>query len=101
MTDFKKYFKKEDENKGLKILAKVFFILGIIASLCVIAKILYDKFKKDMDCFDEEDCFDDYCGDLLDEIDAEEAEEACSGICEECSGACEAIAEEIPAADAE
>ena len=100
MDYFKKFCcckkKKEEENKGLKVLVWVFLVLGILASACVIAKFLYDKYKRDMDCFDlEDDELDEYCGDLLDELDEEEEADApCEGDCESCESGC---AEEAPA----
>ena len=39
-------FKKKEENKTLDILLKVFLAVGIVAGICVIAKILYDKYKQ-------------------------------------------------------
>ena len=49
-------FKKE--NKTLEILLKVFLAVGIVAGICIIVKILYDKYKKKFDslCDDEYDC---------------------------------------------
>lgn len=49
---------KKNENKTLDILLKVFLIVGIVAGICVIAKICYDKYKKKLCslCEDECDC---------------------------------------------
>jgi len=92
-----KLLKKEEEikeeNKALKVVLWVFLIVGIVAGLAVIAKVLYDKYKKDMDCFDEDDCCLD---DLLDDCDdcacececIESAEEPC-----ECECSCTESAE--------
>ena len=50
-------FKKKEENKTLDILLKVFLAVGIVAGICVIAKILYDKYKQKL-CLlcDDGDC---------------------------------------------
>ncbi len=75
MSFITKLFRKpEEENKTLKILLKIFLIVGIIVGLCVIAKIVYDKCKKSLNCFEEDDdcCFDD----LLDDCDE------CDCVCE-------------------
>jgi hypothetical protein len=75
---------EEKENRTLKILLKIFLIVGIVAGICVIAKIVYDKFKKDLNCFCDEDdcCFDDLledCDDCTCECECELTED-----CEPC-----------------
>ena len=62
-----KSFKKEPEknNKTAEVLLKVFLVVGIVAGICVIAKVLYDKYKDRLCC--ECDC-DELC-------DCEECEE--------------------------
>ena len=49
-------FKKE--NKSLEILLKAFLVVGIVAGVCVIVKILYDKYQNKLNslCEDECDC---------------------------------------------
>lgn len=46
----------KDENKVLNTLLKVFLVVGIVAGICIIAKILFDKYKKKMDLLCDEDC---------------------------------------------
>ena len=38
------------------MLLKIFLTVGIIAGLCVIAKIIYDKYKKNLCCLCEDEC---------------------------------------------
>ena len=84
------------KNKTLDILLKVFLAVGIVAGICIIVKIVYDKYRKnlcslcdeDCDCNfeclenDELDCDCDNCqylrcaDDETDEVEIEEAEEA-------------------------
>ncbi len=87
MNFITKLFKKEEvkeENKALKVVLWIFLIVGIAAGICVIAKVLYDKYTKKLDCFEDEDdcCFDD----LLDDCDD------CDCICE-----CDCDCDETPA----
>ena len=51
-------FKRKEENRTLEILLKVFLAVGIVAGICVIAKILYDRYKKNLCtlCDDDFDC---------------------------------------------
>lgn len=49
-------FKKKEENKTLDILLKVFLAVGIVAGICVIAKILYDKYKQKLCLLCDDDC---------------------------------------------
>ncbi len=84
MNFITKLFKKEEvkeENKALKITLWVFLIVGIVAGVCVIAKVLYDKYKKKLDCFEDEDdcCLDD----LLDDCDDCDCECICDCDCTE------------------
>ena len=83
-----KMFKKEPEkNKALDTLLKIFLVVGIVAGICVILKIVYEKYKQNMCClcgddcdcddFIDECCCDDCCGD--DEAEAED--EACGECC--------------------
>ena len=44
------------ENKSNNVLLKIFLTVGIIAGLCVIAKIIYDKYKKNLCCLCEDEC---------------------------------------------
>ena len=46
------------ENKTLEVLMKIFLIVGIVAGICVIAKIVYDKYRKKLCliCDDDYDC---------------------------------------------
>ncbi len=46
----------EKENKVLRILLKVFLVVGIVAGICVIAKIVYDKYKKKLCLVCDDDC---------------------------------------------
>ena len=96
MVIIDKFFKKpepEPEHKGLKILLKVFLILGSVASLCVIAKILYDKYKAAfcVECGDEEDDLDDLFED--EEAEVETVEEAVEDAAETVADAAEAVAD--------
>ncbi len=65
---------KKEENKTLEILLKVFLAVGIVAGICVIAKVLYDRYKQklsllsddgdcDFECLDDDalDCDCDTC----------------------------------------
>ena len=45
-----------DDNKVLKTLLKVFLIVGIVAGIAIIAKLLFSKYKKKMDLLCDEDC---------------------------------------------
>ena len=48
---------KKSENKTLDILLKVFLIVGIVAGICVIAKVLFDKYKQKLSLLcDDDDC---------------------------------------------
>ncbi len=49
-------FKKREENKTLEILLKVFLAVGIVAGICVIAKVLYDKYKQKLCLLCDDDC---------------------------------------------
>ena len=49
-------FKKKEENKTLDNLLKVFLAVGIVAGICVIAKILYDKYKQKLCLLCDDDC---------------------------------------------
>lgn len=49
-------FKKKEENKTLDILLKVFLAVGIVAGICVIAKVLYDKYKQKLCLLCDDDC---------------------------------------------
>jgi len=89
-----KSFKKEPEksNKTAEVLLKVFLVVGIVAGICVIAKVLYDKYKDRLccacDCDCDDDLFDDCDCDCECECDCDcddTAEEAC-----ECDCDCEA-----------
>lgn len=50
--------KRKKENKCLEVLLKIFLIVGIIAGLCIIAKILYDKFIRNRFCYCDGDIYD-------------------------------------------
>ena len=50
--------RNRNENRVLEILLKVFLVIGIVAGLCVIAKIIYDKFVRNNMCYCEADDFD-------------------------------------------
>lgn len=75
---------KKKENKCVEVLLKIFLVVGIVAGLCIIAKIIYDKFVRnrlcycdgdDYDYLDDECCCDDCCdddayeGDIVGEAD--------------------------------
>ena len=80
---------KKEENKTLDILLKVFLAVGIVAGICVIAKILYDKYKQklcllceddcdcDFECLDNDglDCDCDNCEYIKSDVEEEEAVE--------------------------
>ena len=70
------------KNKGLEILLKIFLVAGIMASLCVIAKIVYDKYKKTFGCECDEDCENCDCKDCCDFCDDDIFDE-CACCCEE------------------
>ena len=112
MCIFDKFFKKpepEPEHKGLKILLKVFLILGTVASALVIAKILYDKYKATfcVDCETDDDDLDDLFEDETDEIETveeavEDAVDAAAEVVEDAAEAVQDAAEDIAdAADAQ
>ena len=44
------------ENKTLSILLKIFLAVGIVAGICIIAKILYDRYRKNLCSLCEDDC---------------------------------------------
>ena len=44
------------ENQTLSVLLKIFLAVGIVAGICVIAKILYDRYRKNLCCLCEDDC---------------------------------------------
>lgn len=46
----------KNENKTLDILLKVFLAVGIVAGVCVIVKLLYDKYQKNMCSLCDDDC---------------------------------------------
>lgn len=46
----------ENKNKTLDTLLKIFLAVGIITGICVIVKILYDKYRSNMCCLCEDDC---------------------------------------------
>ena len=46
----------KDENKVLSTLLKIFLVVGIVAGICVIAKILFDRYKKKMEFLCDGDC---------------------------------------------
>ena len=102
MVIIDKFFKKpepEPEHKGLKILLKVFLILGSVASLCVIAKVLYDKYKATfcVDCGDDEEDLDDLFEDEEAEVETveEAAEEAVETVADAVEDAAEAVADAV------
>lgn len=45
-----------ENNKTLNVLLKIFLAVGIVAGICVIAKILYDKYRKNLCVLCEDDC---------------------------------------------
>lgn len=49
---------EKNSNKTLNVLLKIFLAVGIVAGLCVIAKLVYDKYKKNLCtlCEDDYDC---------------------------------------------
>lgn len=49
---------KKNENRTLEILLKVFLAVGIVAGICIIVKIVYDKYKEKLEllCDDDFDC---------------------------------------------
>ena len=51
-------FGKKEDNRTLEILLKIFLAVGIVAGICVIAKILYDKYKEKLQVISDEgfDC---------------------------------------------
>ncbi len=83
---------RKEENRTLEFLLKAFLVVGIVAGICVIAKVLYDKYKQrlcllcdddadcDFECLenDDLDCDCDNCQ-YVKHDDAEAAEEASSG----------------------
>lgn len=85
-----KLLKREEEvkqeNKALKVLLWVFLVVGIVAGVAVIAKVLFDKYKKDMDCFEDDDCCLD---DLLDDCDDCDCECDCECTEEDAPCTCE------------
>ena len=50
-------FGRKSENRTLEVLLKIFLVIGIIAGICFVAKILLDKFKKKSDLIDDDDDF--------------------------------------------
>ena len=44
------------ENRTLEVLLKVFLVVGIVAGICVIVKIIYDKYKQKLCLICDEDC---------------------------------------------
>lgn len=44
------------KNKTLDILLKVFLAVGIVLGICVIVKILYDKYRRNLCSLCDEDC---------------------------------------------
>lgn len=46
------------KNKTLDILLKIFLAVGIVAGICIIVKLVYDKYKKNLStlCDDDYDC---------------------------------------------
>ncbi len=44
------------KNKTLDILLKVFLAVGIVAGICIIVKIVYDKYRKNLCSLCDEDC---------------------------------------------
>ena len=89
----KKEEEEKQENKALKVVLWVFLVVGIVAGLCVIAKVVYDKCKKNLNCFEEEEdcCF----AALLDDCDDCECECTCD-CTEEAPCTCECACEEAP-----
>ena len=59
------------KNKTLDILLKVFLAVGIVAGICVIAKILYDKYRRNLCTLCDEDCDCDCDCDENDELDCD------------------------------
>lgn len=57
--------RKKKENKCLEVLLKIFLVIGIAAGVCVILKIVYDKFfRNNVSFYDDDDydfCDDDCC----------------------------------------
>ena len=105
MVIIDKFFKKpepEPEHKGLKILLKVFLILGSLASACVIAKLLYDKYKATfcVDCGTDDDDLDDLFEDEIEDA-AEKAEDAAEDAVEAVADAVEDAADAVEEAAAE
>lgn len=43
-------------NKTLNVLLKIFLVVGIVAGICVIAKILYDKYRKNLCLLCDDGC---------------------------------------------
>ena len=44
------------ENKTLKTLLKIFLAIGIIIGLCIIVKMIYNRYKKNLRTICEDDC---------------------------------------------
>lgn len=80
----------ENKNKTLDTLLKIFLAVGIVAGVCVIVKILYDKYRNNMCCLCEDDCDCDFECLENDELDCD---------CDNCQYAKKA--EEVVEAEAE
>lgn len=97
-------FKKKEENKTLEILLKVFLAVGIVAGICVIAKILYDKYRSKLaaiedDGFDcnfeclDDDTLDGDCDTCIYNGECNAAEEAADAVEEAVEDVVEAVEE--------
>ena len=47
---------KNGTNKTLSIILKILLVVGIVAAVCVIVKLIYDKYKKNLRALCDDDC---------------------------------------------
>lgn len=73
------FIMENNKNKTLDILLKVFLAVGIVAGICVIMKIVYDKYKKNLELLCDDDCDCDFQCLENDELDCD---------CDNCQYAC-------------
>ena len=108
MTFEKMFFKPQKKTSAWEVILKVFLVVGIVAGVCVVLKIVYDKYKNHLSCLCcgdddllDEDILDEcYCccddEDCLCDCDVDFEDDCC------CDGECCCEAEEeIEAVDAE
>ena len=87
-------FFRKSENRTLDILLKIFLLVGIIAGICVVVKILLDKFKKNSDLIDDDDFTCDFECLENDDLDGD-----CSTCIYNCAEKAEEEPKEEPAAE--